>query len=96
MAALVLAFGVPAVVSAQDAPQQEEPRVLFSPGQTASRAEIVTFLYRGFLLAYPDYQPYTDVEAVFADVPADAYYADAVAWAWEMDVTYGTGYETLD
>ena len=33
----------------------------------------------------------TDVTEVFGDVPADAYYSDAVAWGWEAGVTYGKG-----
>ena len=31
----------------------------------------------------------------FADVPADAYYADAVAWAVKEGITTGTGTNTL-
>ena len=31
---------------------------------------------------------------VFADVPADAYYAKAVQWAYEQKITGGTGANT--
>lgn len=39
----------------------------------------------------PTVQPSTDPETGFTDVSADAYYADAVAWAVEKGVTQGTG-----
>ena len=39
----------------------------------------------------PDYKP----PAVFRDVPADAYYADAVAWAVARGITVGTGEDTF-
>ena len=56
----------------------------FRPDQTCTRAEIVTFLWR--MAA----EPKVDVPVPFEDVAADAWYADAVAWAAENGVTTGT------
>ncbi|MCH5211244.1 MAG: DUF3089 domain-containing protein [Oscillospiraceae bacterium] len=57
----------------------------FAPETKLTRGMIVAILYR--LEGEPD------VSAVkaFNDVPADAYYADAVAWASENGIVYGTG-----
>ena len=52
---------------------------------TGTRAQIVTFLYRA--AGTPD----VDAANVFTDVNADAYYADAVAWAVKQEITNGTG-----
>lgn len=59
----------------------------FSPDETCTRAQGVTFLYRalGKLAA---------AQAGFTDVAADSYYADAVNWAAENGVTNGIS-ETL-
>ena len=61
---------------------------LFAPGQACTRAQTVTFLYRA-----------AGSPAVsggsFADVEADAYYADAVVWAAEQGITSGTTAETF-
>ncbi len=59
----------------------------FSPDETCTRAQGVTFLYRvlGKLAA---------AQARFTDVAADAYYANAVNWAAESGVTKGIS-ETL-
>ncbi len=56
----------------------------FSPEDSCTRAQAVTFLFRavGKIAAS---------KADFRDVPADSYYADAVAWAVENGVTKGTG-----
>ena len=56
----------------------------FSPDGTCTRAQIVTFLYRA------SHSPETTGEIAFADVSADAYYADAVRWAVEQGITNGT------
>lgn len=55
----------------------------FSPDASCTRAQSVTFLYRA-LGQKPGGQ------AAFADVPAESYYADAVAWAAEQGITNGT------
>ena len=55
----------------------------FSPDATCTRAQSVTFLYRALGTAP------TAVNG-FTDVAADAFYADAVAWAVESGVTNGT------
>ena len=55
----------------------------FSPNATCTRAQSVTFLYRALGTAP------TTVNG-FTDVAADAFYADAVAWAVESGVTNGT------
>ena len=57
----------------------------FAPNATCTRAQIVTFLWR----AAGSPEPTTANS--FADVPADSYYAKAVAWAVEQGITTGTG-----
>ena len=62
----------------------------FSPEKTVSRSQFITLLYRAFGAdAKTDVQPFTDV-------PEDAYYRDAVAWAYETGVTRGTTATTFD
>jgi hypothetical protein len=55
----------------------------FSPNQTTSRGMIVTILHR------MENEPAATQEAQFSDVAADAYYANAVAWASENDIVNG-------
>ena len=57
----------------------------FSPNATCTRAQIVTFLWRAAGSPAPKNM------SSFADVPADAFYAKAVAWAVENGITGGTG-----
>lgn len=61
---------------------------LFAPNAGCTRAQAVTFLWR----AAGSPEPKT--LSSFADVPADAYYARAVAWAVENGVAKGVS-ETL-
>ena len=56
----------------------------FSPGKTCTRGQIVTFLWRAKGSPHP-----VSARNSFTDVPADAYYADAVQWAVENNVTNG-------
>ena len=56
----------------------------FSPDDTCSRAQIVTFLWRS------QKSPAAGTANPFTDVNASAYYADAVLWAVKEDVTKGT------
>lgn len=56
---------------------------LFSPESTTTRAMVVTVLYR------IEGQPAADWENPFWDVPASAWFHDAVTWAWENDITGG-------
>ena len=58
---------------------------LFGPNQPCTRAQIVTFLWRAAGSPAPKHM------SSFADVPADAFYAKAVAWAVENGITGGTG-----
>ena len=58
---------------------------LFAPDQPCTRAQIVTFLWRAAGSPAPKSM------SSFADVPTDAYYAKAVAWAVENGITSGTG-----
>ena len=58
---------------------------LFGPNQPCTRAQIVTFLWRAAGSPEPK-----DMSS-FSDVPADSYYAKAVAWAVENGITTGTG-----
>ena len=55
----------------------------FAPNATCTRAQIVTFLYRA------DGARTVAGGSAFADVPADAYYANAVTWAVEEGITNG-------
>lgn len=57
----------------------------FSPNGICTRAQAVTFLWRAAGSPAPKSMN------SFADVPADAYYAKAVAWAVENGITSGTG-----
>ena len=63
--------------------------IAFSSDSTCSRVQIVTFLWC------------TEASAIsgtansFADVPANAYYADAANWAVENRVTSGTSSTTF-
>lgn len=58
---------------------------LFAPNQPCTRAQIVTFLWRA--AGSPEPKNMSN----FSDVPADSYYAKAVAWAVENGITTGTG-----
>ena len=58
---------------------------LFAPDQPCTRAQIVTFLWRAAG------SPEPKNVGSFSDVPADAFYAKAVAWAVENGITTGTG-----
>lgn len=62
---------------------------LFAPEGLCTRAQVVTFLYRA--AGEPGVQPAN----AFRDVPADAYYAKAVAWAVKNGVTTGTSADTF-
>ena len=56
----------------------------FSPDTSMSRAMLVTVLYR------LSGEPAVSQDSGFADVAADAYYADAVSWATEQGIVTGT------
>ena len=56
-----------------------------NPNGTINRAQMVTMLWRAMG------QPTAASGASFADVPADSYYAQAVAWAIENGITAGVG-----
>ena len=56
----------------------------FSPDDTCTRAQAVTFLARALNAKAAG-------KAEFSDVPADSYFADAVAWAAANGVTEGIG-----
>ena len=55
----------------------------FAPDTSCTRAQIVTFLWRA------QQSPASGGENPFADVPAAAYYYNAVLWAVENDVAKG-------
>ena len=62
---------------------------LFAPNQSCTRAQIVTFLWRAAGSPEPKQL------STFGDVPADAYYAKAVAWAVENGITEDTSDTTF-
>ncbi len=55
----------------------------FAPNATLTRAMLVTVLYRA------EGSPMMSGKMPFADVDADAYYADAVLWAYQNDIVKG-------
>ncbi len=57
----------------------------FAPNQKCTRAQIVTFQHRAAG------KPAASIDSSFRDVPATAYYRDAVNWAVENNITNGTG-----
>lgn len=61
----------------------------FSPDAKCTRAQIVTFLWRS------QKSPVAGSVNPFTDVAADAYYADAVLWAVNEDITNGTSPTTF-
>ena len=61
----------------------------FSPNQTVTRGQTVTFLHRA------DGAPDVTGDNSFTDVAADAYYADAVQWAVNESITTGTSAATF-
>ena len=62
----------------------------FSPDDTCTRAQAVTFLRRANGCPEPE-----SATNPFSDVPKDAYYYQAVLWANENDITNGTGAKTF-
>ena len=56
----------------------------FEPDAPVTRAQVVTFLY------HDADNPSASGNTLFADVPADAYYRDAVRWAVTQGITAGT------
>lgn len=57
---------------------------LFAPNASCTRAQMVTFLWRA------NGSPVVNYAMKFTDVPADAYYAEAVRWAVSKGITSGT------
>lgn len=63
--------------------------ITFSPDATVTRAQTVTFLYRAAG------SPPVSGSSPFSDVPSNSYYASAVLWAVDRNVTAGTGAGTF-
>lgn len=61
----------------------------FSPDAVCSRSEAVTFLHRA------KGSPAAATHNTFTDVPSGAWYASAVDWAVEQQITNGTGGNTF-
>ena len=61
----------------------------FSPNANCSRSQIVTFLWRS------RNKPASGSSNPFTDVPANAFYTQAVLWAVDKGVTKGTGANTF-
>ena len=62
----------------------------FDPEGKMTRGMVVTVLYR--MVGDPDV---TGVKTTFTDVPKDAYYADAVAWAFDNGIVKGMNAKTF-
>lgn len=60
---------------------------MFAPSDPCTRAQIVTFMWRAAG------SPAPKSISSFTDVPADAFYAKAVAWAVESSITSGAAGE---
>jgi streptogramin lyase len=63
----------------------EQPSDVFGPDEDVTRAQMVTFLHR--MADAPTGYPASPA----SDVPDDAYYEEAVNWAYATGVTYGIG-----
>ena len=63
----------------------------FSPDETCTRAQIVTFLWR-----YEEQPAPAGTSNPFADVKPSAYFGSAVLWAVERGITNGTSATTFD
>ena len=63
----------------------------FSPDETCTRAQIVTFLWR-----YEEQPAPAGTNNPFADVKPNAYFGSAVLWAVETGITNGTSATTFD
>ena len=62
----------------------------FSPNDTCTRGQVVTFLWRAANQPEP-----TEKKSSFSDVTADAYFGKAVLWAVEKGITDGTSDTTF-
>ena len=62
----------------------------FSPKATCTRAQMVTFLWRA------NGSPAVSGTMPFRDVPANAYYRNAVLWASQKQITQGTSATTFN
>ena len=62
----------------------------FSPDETCTRAQIVTFLWR-----YEGQPAPTSTDNPFADIKPSAYFGSAVLWAVEKGITNGTSATTF-
>ncbi len=62
----------------------------FSPTEDCERCEVVTFLYR-----YND-KPAAEAKLPFTDVAENAYYYDAVVWAYANEIVKGATTTTFD
>ena len=61
----------------------------FAPAMTTNRAQVITVLYR--LAGCPD----VEGEMPFADVPADAWFHDAVLWGYQNGIAMGMSADTF-
>lgn len=62
----------------------------FSPNETCTRAQAVTFLYN-----YAGKPTISDIDTPFKDIPNNAYYDTPVKWAIDFGVTSGTSATTF-
>ena len=62
----------------------------FGPNEQCNRAQVVTFLWRA------NGSKVVDAENPFVDVPANAFYRDAVVWALQNGITTGASATAFD
>lgn len=62
----------------------------FSPSQTCTKAQILTFLWRS------QGSPSSSISNPFTDVVGDEYYAGAALWAYERGIIEGTSFAGAD
>ncbi len=82
-------YSVPVLWGAMNGVVYGYPNGNFGANDKCTRAQMVAFLWRFNGCPDPEAEPedYHD----FCDVPSDAYYAKAVQWAYEEEITAGTG-----
>lgn len=85
-------YSAPVVWAAMNGITKGKTTTSFVPGDQCTRAQMVTFLWR--FLGCPDSTIIPDM-LPFEDIDKNAYYIDALTWAYEKGITQGTGEHTF-